>query len=161
MINNNKKLLKKAIIESCKIKCRIVNKDETEKGLRMILNFGHTFAHGFESAKNFSKSLNHGEAVLLGMMTASNLSHKKKLLSFQDLELIKSHYDNLKLPNNISKVFKKKEIDKIIYFMKKDKKNIDEKISLILLNKIGQTTKPQEFNLKSSKIKEFLQSYYI
>ena len=45
--------------------------------------------------------------------------------------------------------------------MKKDKKNIDEKISLILLNKIGQTTKPQEFNLKSNKIKEFLKSYYI
>ena len=161
MISNNKKILKKAIIESCKIKCHIVNKDETEKGLRMILNFGHTFAHGFESAKNFSKSLNHGEAVLLGMMVASDLSHKKKLLPLQDLALIKSHYYNLKLPNNINKIFKKKEIDKIIYFMKKDKKNIDEKISLILLNKIGQTTKPQEFNLKSNKIKEFLKSYYI
>ena len=47
----------------------------------MILNFGHTFAHGFESAKNFSKKLNHGEAVLLGMMIASELSNKKKLLS--------------------------------------------------------------------------------
>ena len=42
---------------------QIVSKDEKEKNLRMILNFGHTFAHGFEKAKNFSKKLNHGEAV--------------------------------------------------------------------------------------------------
>ena len=49
-------LFKKAIIKSCKIKCKIVNKDEKEKNLRMILNFGHTFAHGFEGAKNFSKN---------------------------------------------------------------------------------------------------------
>ena len=47
----------------------------------MILNFGHTFAHGFEKAKNYSKKLNHGEAVLLGMLVASELSNKKKLLS--------------------------------------------------------------------------------
>ena len=69
--------LKEAIFNSCKIKCKIVSKDEKEKDLRMILNFGHTFAHGFESAKNFSKKLNHGEAVLLGMMIASELSNKK------------------------------------------------------------------------------------
>mgnify|MGYP000704625959 CR=1 FL=1 len=53
----NNVFLKKAIVKSCKIKCKIVTKDEKEKDLRMILNFGHTFAHGFESAKNFSKKL--------------------------------------------------------------------------------------------------------
>ena len=68
-------------MRSCKIKSKIVNRDEREKSLRMILNFGHTFAHGFEGAKKFSNKLNHGEAVLLGMMMASQLSHKKKLLS--------------------------------------------------------------------------------
>ena len=76
------------------------------------------------------------------MMIASELSNKKKLLSFKELLLIKKHYFNLKLPMNINKIFKKKEINKIIYFMKKDKKNVDEKINLILLNKIGKTTKP-------------------
>jgi len=81
-----------AVIRSCKIKSKIVNRDEKEKNLRMILNFGHTFAHGFEGAKNFSKKLSHGEAVLLGMMMASQLSHQKKLLSLKDLTLIKKHY---------------------------------------------------------------------
>ena len=45
--------------------------------------------------------------------------------------------------------------------MKKDKKNIDEKINLILLNKIGKTTKPEEIALKSSEIRNFLNSYFL
>ena len=136
-------------------------KAEKEKDLRMILNFGHTFAHGFESAKNFSKKLNHGEAVLLGMMLASELSYKKKRLSFRELLSIKKHYLSLKLPMNINKIFKKKEISKIVHFMKKDKKNVDEKINLILLNKIGKTTQPKEFSLKSSEMRNFLNSYFL
>ena len=157
----NNIFLKKAIIKSCKIKCKVVNKDEKEKNLRMILNFGHTFAHGFEGAKNFSKKLNHGEAVLLGMMIASELSNKRKKLSLKDLLLIKKHYLNLKLPMFITRTFKKNEVKKIIYFMKKDKKNIDEKINLILLNKIGKTTQPKEFSLRSSEIRSFLNSYFL
>ena len=160
IIDKNRNILKKTIIESCKVKCAIINKDEKEKDLSMILNFGHTFAHGFESAKNFSNNLNHGEAVLLGMFIASDFSYKKKLLPLRELLLIKNHYYNLKLPSSINKVFKKKELDKIIYFMKKDKKNTDNKINLILLNRIGQTTKSQDFNLKSDEIKKFLSSYY-
>ena len=156
--NNDK--LKKAIIKSCKIKVHVVNKDEREKNLRMILNFGHTFAHGFERAKNFSKKINHGEAVLLGMMVASELSTRKKMLSTKELLQIKRHYFNLNLPSNINKIFKKNEIKKIIHFMKKDKKNIDEKINLILLEKIGKTTKPKTTAMKSNAIKKFLYSYY-
>tara|TARA_Y100000590_G_scaffold199112_1_gene226170 strand:+ start:2893 stop:4005 length:1113 start_codon:yes stop_codon:yes gene_type:complete len=156
--NNN--LLIKAIIQSCKIKKAIVTKDEKEKNLRMILNFGHTFAHGFERTKNYSKNLNHGEAVLLGMMVASELSNKKKLLSSGELSLIKNHYINLRLLKNINKIFKKGEVNKIVYFMKKDKKNIDDKINLILLSKIGKTTKPKKIALKASEVKKFLNSYY-
>ena len=153
--------LKRAIIKSCKIKCKIVNRDEKEKDLRMILNFGHTFAHGFESAKNFSKKLNHGEAVLLGIMIASELSNKKKQLSSKELLLIKKHYISLKLPMNINKIFKRKELNKIIFFMKKDKKNMNEKINLILLHKIGKATKPKKISLNGNEIKKFLNNYYI
>ncbi len=160
IIQKDNKLLVKAIFKSCKIKSFIVSKDEKEKNLRMILNFGHTFAHGFEGAKKFSKKLNHGEAVLLGMIIASELSYRKKLLSMRELLLVKKHYHNLNLLVNIKKIFKKKEINKIIYFMKKDKKNFSEKINLILLKKIGKTTKPKEIFLKDVEIKKFLKSYY-
>ena len=156
----NKTLLINAIFKSCKIKSSIVAKDEKEKDLRTILNFGHTFAHGFEGAKNFSKKLKHGEAVLLGMIVAIDLSNKKKLLSSVDLVQIKKHYKNLKLLMNIKKFFKKNELNKIIYFMKKDKKNLNNKITLVLLKKIGKTTYPKQIALRDFEIKKFLSSYY-
>ncbi len=78
IIKKDKNIIKKAIVHSCKIKSKIVEKDEKEKNLRKVLNFGHTFAHGFEAAQNFSKKLNHGEAVLLGMAIASKFSYEKK-----------------------------------------------------------------------------------
>ena len=159
--NKNKNLLKTAIIKSCKIKLGIVSKDEKEKGLRMILNFGHTFAHGFEATKKFSRKLNHGEAVLLGMIVASQLSYKKKLLSLKELILIRNHYLSLNLPMNIKKKFNKNEINKIIFFMKKDKKNLNSKINLILLKRIGKTSKPNSFTANSSELKKFLASLYV
>jgi len=160
LINKDNALLKKAIFESCKIKSSIVNKDEKEKNLRMILNFGHTFAHGFEATNNFTKKLNHGEAVLLGMMVASELSQRKKLLSLKELLLLKNHYSKLRLPMKINKFFKKNKINKIVGFMKKDKKNMNEKISLILLSKIGQTSELIKTRFNISEIKKFLYSYY-
>ena len=84
----------------------------------------------------------------------------KKLLTNKELDLIKKHYDDLKLPKNFSKIFKKNEIKKIVYFMQKDKKNINKKISLILLKKIGVTTKPNSASFKSYEVLKYLKSYY-
>tara|TARA_Y100000590_G_scaffold403349_1_gene489959 strand:- start:5406 stop:6518 length:1113 start_codon:yes stop_codon:yes gene_type:complete len=161
IINRNKNLLKNAIVKSCKIKSKIINKDEREKDTRMILNFGHTFAHGFEAANKYTKNLNHGEAVLLGMLSACELSYRKKFLSLNDLILIKKHYLSLGLPMNIGSYFKKNQIGKIVSFMKKDKKNLNSKINLILLKKIGQTTKPNSQFISSIELKKFLRSSYI
>tara|TARA_Y100000590_G_scaffold226945_1_gene256258 strand:- start:4548 stop:5657 length:1110 start_codon:yes stop_codon:yes gene_type:complete len=156
----NNSILEKAIVKSCKIKSNVVKKDEKEKNLRMILNFGHTFAHGFESTKNFSKKLNHGEAVILGMIIASELSNKKKLLSNKELFKIKKHYIDLGLSMNIRKIFRKNDINKIVYFMKKDKKNSGEKINLVLLNKIGKIAKQDKSILSDKEVRKFLNSYY-
>ena len=68
------------------------------------------------------------------------------------------HYQ--KLLTNIKKVFKENEINKIVSFMKKDKKNLNEKINLILLKKIGKTCNPNQISLKDYEIKKFLKSYY-
>ena len=67
IMNLKSPFIEKAIFESCKIKKLVVEKDEKESGLRKILNFGHTFAHAFEASLGYSKRLNHGEAVILGM----------------------------------------------------------------------------------------------
>ena len=63
-------------------------KDFKEKSLRMKLNFGHTFAHALEIQNKYSHKLNHGEAVLIGMILATRLSFIKKVCSKQTLDRI-------------------------------------------------------------------------
>ena len=133
-----KNLIEKAIIESCKVKKEIIEKDEKENNLRKSLNLGHTFGHAYEAALNYSKSLNHGEAVLLGIMSAAILSNKLNKLKNSELQIIKSHLSKLKF-DNLKKFFKKKDLKKIIKFMITDKKNISKKINFITLKKIGST----------------------
>ena len=100
--------IQKAICESCKIKKKIVEKDEKEKNLRKVLNFGHTFAHAYEATLNFSKKLNHGEAVILGIKSALKFSNQKKLLNDKEYLVIINHIKNAKLPLYINNYFSKK-----------------------------------------------------
>jgi len=130
--------IEKAIFESCKIKREIVQKDETEKEIRKVLNFGHTFAHAYEACLGYSKKLNHGEAVILGMNTALKFSLKNKLIKNEEVKSILTHLEKAKLPINIKKFFSLKDLNKILTFMTKDKKNNSDKINLVLLKKIGQ-----------------------
>jgi len=146
--------IEKSIIESCKIKKKIVELDEYEKNLRKILNFGHTFAHAYEATLNYSKKLNHGEAVLLGIVSAINFSLKIKLLSKVDYLKIKNHFIKHNLPHNINNYFSQKDLKKLILFMKKDKKNTSNLINLILLKKIGKIR--LNLNFKDRKIYDFL-----
>ena len=152
----NKTAVQKAIYQSCKIKANIVKKDEKEKDLRMILNFGHTFGHAFEAATNFSNKINHGESVFLGMLCAAEFAFRKKILKNKDLNLIKEHYSTLNLPNKVEDYFTKKDVKNIIQFMKFDKKNSDSKIKLILISKIGKTLRPISF--KDNILKNYLNS---
>ena len=154
IFNLSSPFIEKAIYESCKIKKKVVEKDENEKGLRKILNFGHTFAHAYEASLNYSKKLNHGEAVILGMKTALNFSLKKNLIKKNDYYLINQHILRSKLPSRISRFFKAKDLIKIISFMIKDKKNTSDKINLILLKKIGSAIIKNQ--LSQSYIKLFL-----
>ena len=151
--------IEKAIFESCKIKKEVVEKDEKEKNLRKKLNFGHTFGHSFEASLGYSKKLNHGEAVILGMMVASKLSNRNKFLNMHDYKLINNHYTNSKLPSDINKYFKRKDLNKIIEFMKTDKKNNSDKIKLVLLKKMGKTIIDQGFSVKN--LNKFLKNELI
>ena len=148
--------IQKAIFESCKIKKFIVERDEKEKHIRKILNFGHTFAHAFEAALGYSKKLNHGEAVILGVVIALKFSLNMKLITSRDYKKIIQHVIDANLPSNIKNYFSYKDLNKILKFMSKDKKNVSKKINLILLKKIGSTVINNEY--KDFKIKKFLKS---
>ena len=147
-------LIEKAIFKSCFIKKKIVETDEKEMGIRKILNFGHTFAHAYEATLGYSKKLNHGEAVILGLKTAAKFSVLNKILNTKDFLLIENHLEQLHLPRNIRKFFSIKNIKQILSFMKKDKKNNTKKINLVLLKKIGSPIYKLQFN--ENKIKLFL-----
>ena len=159
ILNLESPFIEKAIFESCKIKKSIIEKDEKEKNLRKILNFGHTFAHAYEATLGYSKKLNHGEAVLLGINTALKFSQKNNLFNINDYKNILTHMKNSGLPYDIKKYFSLKNLNQIISFMLKDKKNNSDYINLILLKKVGYPVIDRKF--KKNKLKIFLRNELI
>ncbi len=159
ILNLKTPYIEKSIKESCLIKKNIIQIDEKEKNLRKVLNFGHTFAHAYEAVLDYSKKLNHGEAVLLGIMSASKFSLEKKFLTNSEFELIKNHLIKFRLPRNINNYLKKKNLKKIILFMKKDKKNNSQRINLVLLKRIG--TPNFKLDFKHEELYSFLKKELI
>ena len=155
IMNHNSKFLESAIYKSCLIKKEVVEKDEKEKNVRKVLNLGHTFAHAYEATIGYNKGLNHGEAVLLGIMSAVEFSRKKNILKKNDYEQIIEHLKKLNYCN-LNKYFKTKDISKIIFYMKQDKKNKDSKINLILLKSIAKPILNKSF--RENNIRSFLKT---
>ncbi|MDA7810218.1 3-dehydroquinate synthase [Flavobacteriaceae bacterium] len=120
---------------SIEIKNRIVLLDPKEENERKALNFGHTLGHSIESF--FLKSKNrllHGEAIAIGMILASYISHKSLGFSIKDVEKIKQHI--LKIYKKIS--FTNNNVQDIINLLVHDKKNSHGKINFVLIKKIGK-----------------------
>ena len=159
ILNLESPLIEKAIFKSCSIKKKVVETDEKEMGIRKILNFGHTFAHAYEATLGYSKKLNHGEAVILGIKTAAKFSLSNKILNIKEFNLIENHLNKLNLPKNVNKYFSIKNLNKLLFFMKKDKKNNTNKINLVLLKKIGSPIYKLQFDEK--KINLFLRKELI
>ena len=91
------------------------------------------------------------------MQTALTFSLEMNILKKKDYQLIINHIKNLNLSISINKFFTIKELKKILFFMLKDKKNKSDKISLVLLNRIGSALIDKEYSKKSLKL--FLNNY--
>ncbi len=154
IILKSSKELTYAIKKSCQIKIYFVKKDINEKNLRMILNFGHTFAHAIEIKNNFSKKITHGEAVLSGIMLAIRISLIKKVCSSKILNDIKQIYKDNNLDYTYKKYSNQSAIASLIPYLKNDKKNNDNKINFILLKKIGKTTLPNKYKISLKNLKK-------
>ena len=128
------------IEESIQIKANIVTEDFTETGKRKFLNFGHTFAHGIESA-NLSNPILHGHAVIIGMMMA--LDYAKHIESID----VDAHEKSMKLLKSFNFDFSNIRLNakEIIEAMKSDKKNTNT-INLVLLKDIGSPYILEEVN---------------
>ena len=155
-ILNKKKIdLEYAIKKSCEIKMNFASKDVNEKNLRMLLNFGHTFAHAIEVKNNYSTNVTHGEAVLSGMILAIKLSVVKKICKKEILKEVEDLYKKNNLDYTIKNYKSAKSIINLIPFIKNDKKNDDEKINFVLLRSIGKTTKPNSQKISISNLKKY------
>ena len=156
IINLKQPFIGNAILNSCNLKKKIVQKDESEKNIRKILNLGHTFAHAYESSLGFSNKLNHGEAVIIGLKNAIDYSSKCKLLNDKSYNLINNHINKIPLNKSFRELFKKKDIYKIISFMKSDKKNNSDYINIILIKNFGKIK--INYQIDQYSIKKFLLS---
>ena len=137
LINLDFLKLKYAIKKSCEIKASIVAKDEKESGMRALLNLGHTFGHVIETLNNYSQKVQHGEAVLIGMILAVKLSINLNLCNSQILVLVEKHYDKLKLKYKINDYKIKTTTKEFVNLLHYDKKVKKGKINFILLKDIG------------------------
>ena len=122
-------VLQQIIYDSVVIKAEVVNRDETEKGERRKLNFGHTFGHAVEK----TAGIPHGEAVSIGMIVASLLSMNKELLTEKEVDRIRHLLALFNLPVEI-----KGDKTKIVDALAKDKKRTGDSIYCVLLAGIGQ-----------------------
>lgn len=138
-LGKDKDFVNKTVKKSIDIKSQIVNKDEKEKGLREILNFGHTIGHAIEKACDYS--ISHGQAVAYGIIIESHISYNLGFLSKQDYEKIIKilniyNFEGLLFPE-LNKI---NLIQNIIKYLYSDKKNRDNEIKMVLINHIGQVS---------------------
>jgi 3-dehydroquinate synthase len=126
--------LRAVVARCCEIKADVVGQDETESGLRAILNFGHTIGHAIENSSGYGKFL-HGEAIAIGQVAAAKLSQNVLGLPSGDAARIERLFVQAGLPVKIklSAVRRKK----LLAAMKLDKKVSGGEIKFVLAKKIG------------------------
>jgi 3-dehydroquinate synthase len=130
----NLPILEEAVYRGCKVKINVVSSDETEKGLRAILNYGHTIGHALESVSKYNH-YTHGEAISIGMVGAAMLSvdilnAPKQLV--QETELLLQHFS---LPTRIEDPWPDEEL---LQVMKRDKKAKQGNFTFVLSEKQGR-----------------------
>jgi 3-dehydroquinate synthase len=129
-------VLRHIIMRSCELKASIVEKDEREEtGLRAVLNYGHTFAHAFETVGGYGAWL-HGEAVAAGMMCAARLAVQRGLIPAEILQRQMRLLGRFSLPTAPLDWAE----DKLLTVMRNDKKAVAGRMRFVLPQRLGSAT---------------------
>jgi 3-dehydroquinate synthase len=155
IIDKDIEILEEVIYKGASLKCSIIEQDEHEKGVRKILNLGHTFGHSFES--NLKFKITHGESVVAGIIASLFLAEKLNIIMPAKKDLFLKLLTKIKLPKNILSL-KNEDVYETMYA---DKKIKNRKINFILLQDIGNTLLDIEVPQKDvfyamDKLKEFV-----
>ena len=145
--------LRHVIARSCQLKADVVQQDEYEtKGVRIILNYGHTFAHAYETVAGYGEWL-HGEAVAAGMVAASRLAEMlgkiDNAVTVRQIQLL----ERWQLPIAAKPSW---DVDAMLDVMRRDKKSLAGKLRLILPTRIGHVELVAD--VPETDVREALQS---
>src|SRR5688572_18113779 len=135
LLDRESKTLAAVIARCCAIKADVVQKDETEVGLRATLNFGHTIGHAIEAISSYGKYL-HGEAISIGQAAAAKLSARVLGLRQREVERIITLFERAGLPVQIALSARQRE--KLFSAMRLDKKVSSGEIKFVLAKRIGE-----------------------
>jgi 3-dehydroquinate synthetase len=126
------------LVRRCiEIKASFVSSDEREtKGLRALLNFGHTLGHAIEAVAGYGSML-HGEAVALGMLSAAEISRLRAGLSDADVDEIRKTIQHFELPMRLPDGMR---TDRILETMQTDKKFVNGRIRFVVSPRLGYAT---------------------
>ncbi len=134
ILNLDNTVLTEIISQACINKAEIVAKDEKESGLRMVLNYGHTFGHALEALTHYNR-YRHGEAVSIGMNCAAQLAVNLGMFSETDFQRQQTLLKRAKLPIAFPPDLTPEALCDAMYL---DKKTLGGKLRLILPTRIGE-----------------------
>ncbi len=134
LIRLDKEVIVEAVSRSAAIKAAVVSEDEKESGLRAVLNYGHTIAHGLETATGYERML-HGEAVSVGMAGAAEIAHRMGLLDGEAVDRQKALLESFGLPVTCPDV----DVNAVMRAIELDKKVRMKAVRWVLLPRIGET----------------------
>ncbi len=135
ILKSDAEALEYVVTRSSQIKAEIVEKDEFDrKGVRAVLNYGHTIGHAVEAACGYSKRYNHGEAVAIGMAAAADIALELGMLARDEAVRIKQLIKKSGLPTGLKGL----SFSKIYKAHLHDKKFIHRKNRFVLPAKIGR-----------------------
>ena len=125
--------LKDIIYRNVDCKRQIVQRDPYDKGERMLLNFGHTLGHAIEQYYHYQRE-SHGEAVAIGMYQITRIAEEQGLTKAGTAATLKEVLTNFSLPTSSGI-----ECEQLLRGISRDKKNLHNRLNLILLKEIGES----------------------
>ena len=155
ILRRDKKMLQHIVYICSSIKARIIEKDERDtKNIRIILNFGHTIGHAIEAAAHYSKLYSHGQAIALGILSASLISRDLRLLDEKVYLKIKRLMEKIGLQTSIKDL----DVQDILSAQEHDKKFIHGKNRFVLPVTIGRVIVKE--NIPRSLIKRSITTLF-
>jgi 3-dehydroquinate synthase len=135
LLERDPALLAEVVARCCEIKAEVVGQDETENGVRAILNFGHSIGHALEAISSYGKYL-HGEAISIGQIAAAEISATVLGLSAHELARIIGLFQHAGLPTDVRLGAEQRK--KLFAAMRLDKKVSGGELKFVLAKKIGK-----------------------